>query len=93
MNTLMQLWRLGAFLVLFDGPTSNVGSDSGSCFLQALISLQYLEKTYDFSYYMHADDDSYVRLDLLLPLLVSVVFIVLGQQCRNLGPYQMMWSL
>jgi hypothetical protein len=38
--------------------------------VQALRSLQGLEQEYDYKYYMHADDDSYVRLDLLLPLLV-----------------------
>lgn len=41
--------------------------------LQALISLQVLEERFEYSYYMHADDDSYVRLDLVLELLVGVV--------------------
>jgi hypothetical protein len=38
---------------------------------KALLSLQVLEQHYEYSYYMHADDDSYCRLDLLLQLLVS----------------------
>jgi hypothetical protein len=37
---------------------------------QALVSLAVLAPR-PWDYYMHADDDSYVRLDLLLPLLVS----------------------
>jgi hypothetical protein len=40
--------------------------------VQALVSLQLLEDRFDYSYYMHADDDSYVRIDLVLELLVSV---------------------
>jgi hypothetical protein len=36
---------------------------------QALVSLGVLVSR-PWDYYMHADDDSYVRLDLLLPLLV-----------------------
>jgi hypothetical protein len=40
------------------------------CALQALISLEVLEERYQYDFYMHADDDSYVRLDLLLQLLV-----------------------
>jgi hypothetical protein len=36
-----------------------------------LVSLQILEERFQYDYYMHADDDSYVRLDLILQLLVS----------------------
>jgi hypothetical protein len=36
-----------------------------------LVSLQILEERFQYDYYMHADDDSYVRLDLILKLLVS----------------------
>jgi hypothetical protein len=39
--------------------------------LQALVSMQLLEKDFQYQYYMHADDDSYVRLDLVMKLLVS----------------------
>jgi hypothetical protein len=39
--------------------------------LQALVSMQLLEKDFQYQYYMHADDDSYVRLDLVKKLLVS----------------------
>ncbi len=40
--------------------------------VQALTSLAELQQQgLHFVYYMHADDDSYVRLDLLLPLLVG----------------------
>lgn len=41
------------------------------CCLQTLLSLQVLEEQYQYAYYMHADDDSYVRLDLVLQLLVG----------------------
>lgn len=30
-----------------------------------------LDQQCDFAYYMHADDDSYVRLDLVMQLLVG----------------------
>lgn len=40
--------------------------------LQALVYLQHLRDTRtDVDFVMHADDDSFVRLDLLLPMLVS----------------------
>ncbi|KAF6256085.1 galactosyltransferase-domain-containing protein [Scenedesmus sp. NREL 46B-D3] len=36
---------------------------------KALISFELLEQRYQYAFYMHADDDSYVRLDLMLQLL------------------------
>jgi hypothetical protein len=32
--------------------------------------MEVLEQRYKYAFYMHADDDSYVRLDLMLQLLV-----------------------
>jgi len=40
-----------------------------------------LEERFQYSYYMHADDDSYVRLDLVLQLLVGVTPIQLAAEC------------
>lgn len=34
-----------------------------------------------YEYLMHADDDSFVRLDLLLPLLVRVGWLAAGCWC------------
>jgi len=45
--------------------------------LQALKSLEVIERQYSYTYYMHADDDSYVRLDLVLQLLVSTSSLTL----------------
>lgn len=54
-----------------DTPACNCADAVGRV-VQALVSLQHLEQSYgEYAYYMHADDDSYVRLDLLLQLLVS----------------------
>lgn len=36
---------------------------------KALVSLAVLEQRFQYEFYMHADDDSYVRLDLVLELL------------------------
>lgn len=33
--------------------------------------MQILEQQCTYSYYMHADDDSYVRVDLIIKMLVS----------------------
>lgn len=41
--------------------------------LQALVSLAVLEERFQYDFYMHADDDSYVRLDLILELLVGLL--------------------
>jgi hypothetical protein len=38
--------------------------------MQALLSMEVLEQRYRYAFYMHADDDSYVRLDMMLELLV-----------------------
>lgn len=48
--------------------------DAACClFLQALVSLAVLEERFQYDYYMHADDDNYVRLDLILELLVGLL--------------------
>jgi hypothetical protein len=52
------------------------------CALQALISLQVLEQRYQYDFYMHADDDSYVRLDLMLQLLVRTTLRIAWPACR-----------
>jgi hypothetical protein len=41
--------------------------------MQALVSLAVLEARFQYDFYMHADDDSYVRLDLVLELLVCTL--------------------
>lgn len=38
---------------------------------KALVCLEVLEQRCNYAFYMHADDDSYVRLDLMLQLLSS----------------------
>jgi hypothetical protein len=53
------------------------------CALQALISLQVLEQRYQYVFYMHADDDSYVRLDLMLQLLVRKRLRITWPACRT----------
>jgi hypothetical protein len=49
-------------------------------FPQALISLEVLEQRYQYAFYLHADDDSYVRLDLMLQLLVRELLHTLWSQ-------------
>eukprot|EP00775_Hariotina_reticulata_P001775 gene1775-2111_t len=41
----------------------------GNLWRKALQSLAAIEERYNYAYYMHADDDSYVRLDIILHLL------------------------
>ena len=43
--------------------------------------MQLLEKRFpQYSHYMHADDDSYVRLDLIMQLLVGDAVTLRGMQ-------------
>lgn len=51
--------------------------------LQALISFELLEQRYQYAFYMHADDDSYVRLDLMLQLLVREQMAMSWSACRT----------
>lgn len=52
--------------------TSGRASAAAPSYRQALVALQQLEASgADYSYFVHADDDSLLRLDLLMPLLVS----------------------
>lgn len=46
------------------------------CGVQALVCLEVLEQRCNYAFYMHADDDSYVRLDLMLQLLVRLLLAV-----------------
>lgn len=51
------------------------------CPLQALVSMQLLEERFpQYNHYMHADDDSYVRLDLIMQLLVGHAVTLRGMQ-------------
>jgi hypothetical protein len=52
--------------------------------VQALQSLAVVEERYKYAYYMHADDDSYVRVDQVLQLLVSSDKAMLGSKASRM---------